>query len=216
MAEKNRKRYKPKNYAPEMYGARLPYSDARILDDYATAHRQTRADVVRLALHHFALKQQMRLSTKNGTPPAPPEQALTEQLRPLQARLDELAGQLHELVQTTRRTRPAASEITAGTDSVAALAQLINPQQQLLEQLLVTVMLTLRLQVNYSVAPALDALPQDDDGAALTHHLANTDNGREQWSAATRAVYQRTGKRILAEIAAATARAAQPPADSPK
>ena len=77
-----------------------------------------------------------------------------------------------------------------------------------------TVMLTLRLQVNYSVAPALDALPQDDDGAALTPHLANADNGREQWSATTRAVYQRTGKRILAEIAAATAGAAQPPADS--
>ena len=213
MAEKNRKRYKPKNYAPEMYGARLPYSDARIIDDYAAARQQTRADVVRLALHHFALKQQMRRTAPNSAPP-PIEQAFTEQLRPLQARLDELAGQLGELVQTTRRKRPTDSEITAGPASIAALAQLLNPHQQLLEQLLVTVMLTLRLQVNYSVAPALDALPQDDDGAALTPHLANADNGREQWSAATRAVYQRTGKRILAEIAAATARAAQPPADS--
>lgn len=211
MAEKKRKRHKPKNYAPEMYGARLPYSDARILDDYASAHRQTRADVVRLALHHFALKQQMRLNAKNGVSPTPAEQAFEEQLRPLQARLDELAGQLRELIQAPRRTRPAASDITAGSDSVAALAQLLNPQQQLLEQLLVTVMLTLRLQVNYTVAPALAALPQDDHGAALTPHLANADNGREQWSAATRAVYQRTGKRILAEIEAAAAKVAQPP-----
>jgi hypothetical protein len=210
MAEKNRKRYKPKNYSPEMYGARLPFEDARILDDYAAARRQTRADVVRLALHHFALKQQMRLSAKNGAPPHM-EQALTEQLRPLQTRLDELAGQLRELVQTTPRTRPATAGIPSASDPVAALAQLMNAQQQLLEQLLVTAMLTLRLQVNYTVAPVLDALPQHDDGAALTPHLASADNGREQWSAVTLAVYRRTGKRILAEIEAATSGAAQSP-----
>jgi hypothetical protein len=140
------------------------------------------------------------------------EQTLAEHLQPLATSLAELTASYRALAPALLH-QPGPLPAEAGH---TALATLLERQQQVLEKLLVTAMLTLRLQVTYTVAPVLDGLPQQDGGAALTPHLAAADQGREQWSAATRAVYQRTGKRVLAEIEAATARAAPPLADSQK
>ena len=51
------RRHKRKNYTDEIYGARLQFEDARILDDYGKANRLDRSEVVRRGLHHFVLWQ---------------------------------------------------------------------------------------------------------------------------------------------------------------
>lgn len=186
-------RRKTKHYSDLVYGARVTWADARVLDDYARAHNLARTDVVRLGLHQFALRQQMRRPTPD-TPDTPALQAVAEQLRPVQTRLEELTALLREWAACLPHAHPAPPAA-----SVATAATLTPAQHKLLEQILVTVSLALRLQVNYTIAPVLDALPSADN-AALAPHLHQAAHGREQWSAATRAVFQRAGQRILQEL----------------
>ena len=187
-------RRKPKNYSDSVYGARVTFADARVLDEYARTHRLAHAEVVRLCLHQFALRQQSaRVLADTPTPVA--ATPLAEQLRPLHTRLDELAAGLRELAPHLVRSD---AEVSSGTAS-ASPATFSVAQHKLLEQVLVTVSLALRLQVNYLVAPVLDALPADQ-GTSLAAHVHVAEKGREQWSAATRAVFQRAGKRILQEL----------------
>ena len=192
----------------------MPLADALVLEDYARAQRLTRSEVVRLALHEFALRQQMLAGSKTNTAPLT-AQTLAEQLRPLQMSLNELAASLHELAPALLAAKVATLHTTSptplGQAAKAAPETTRQPWaalQQQMEQILVTAMLTLRLQVNYTLAPVLDALPAHDK-AGLTAHLETAARGRERWSEATRAVYQRTGQRILQELESTTSQAEQ-------
>lgn len=198
-------RHKPQHYSETVFGARVPLAEAVILEDYARAQRQTRSDVVRLALHEFTLRQQMLSGSKTNSAPLT-AQTLAEQLRPLQMSLDEFAASFHALAPALLAAQITTPQTTAPTPP-ETLRQPLAALQQQMEQLLVTAMLTLRLQVNYTLAPVLDALPAHDK-AALTRHLETAERGREVWSEATRAVYQRTGQRILQELANAPVPAA--------
>jgi hypothetical protein len=70
-------------YTTDVYGARLPREDARLVDEYAAANRMDRSTVVRLAVREFTLRRQMKI-----TPPDPlaklVEAAVARQIAPLQ------------------------------------------------------------------------------------------------------------------------------------
>ncbi len=60
-ARRNRQtRHKKKTFTDRTYGARLPYEDARVLDDYAEQNKLDGADVVRLAVKQFVARQEMK------------------------------------------------------------------------------------------------------------------------------------------------------------
>lgn len=60
-----KKRARKKQFTGEIYGARLAHEDARVVDDYARQKGLDRSDVVRLGMHQFALRQQMRYQRKS-------------------------------------------------------------------------------------------------------------------------------------------------------
>jgi len=60
-----KKRRRKKNFMDDMYGARPAPEDAHIIDEYARLNGMERAQVVRLALHKFALLQQMKYPRKD-------------------------------------------------------------------------------------------------------------------------------------------------------
>lgn len=75
-------RRRRRNFTEEVYGARLPYDDARIIDDYANANKLDRSEAVRQGLHHFALRQKM-IRTKKDPLRESLEQVVAEQIAPV-------------------------------------------------------------------------------------------------------------------------------------
>ena len=49
------KRHRRRNFTEEVYGARLTYEDARVIDDYAKANNLDRSEAVRRGLHQFPI-----------------------------------------------------------------------------------------------------------------------------------------------------------------
>ena len=203
-------RNKRNKYPSEMYGARLKLDDAKILDDYGKEHKLKRADVVRLALHQFALKRQMSYSAKDPVSRLQ-EQIIGEQIAPLKIRLDELAATLQSLTKhlSDNQQKGLSSNIgnnsggshspTIDNESIIHFNQAFTEQRQMLERILVATTLALRLTVNYTIEPALRKVTSEKTGE-LTTHLQAADKGREYWSEATRQVVRRTGNRILQEL----------------
>lgn len=202
-------RRRRRNFTVEMYGARLPYEDARVIDDYAKANNLDRAEAVRHGLHQFALRQKM-VRTKKDPLRESLEHVVAEQVAPVQQRTEEMMVLLNDLANLVveRGRNPSNGHVKDGEDraslpldegTVAPLyAHILSEQKQLLEQTLMAVMLALRLHVNYLVEPVLSASEGRSRGEA-ERHLRAAIMGREEWCGTTRKVITRTGKRLLFE-----------------
>jgi hypothetical protein len=188
-------KHKRKKYTSEIYGARLEFEDARILDDYGKVNKLDRSDVVRLGLHQFALRQQMRHHKKDPLRETL-EQIVAEKIEPLNNHVEEVAVALHEVAEAViqiRQTQPDGIEF-AHTEGEFA-----SEQKQLIEQTLMAAMLALRLHVNYLVEPVLRGI-EARSGSGAEVHLQAAIQGRDRWCETTREVITRTGNRILFEL----------------
>jgi hypothetical protein len=203
-------RNRKQRYSKEVYGARVPHEDARILEDYGKANNLERSDVVRRALHYFALRQQM-ISPKKDPIREMIEQVVAAQIAPLCNRAEETVAALRQLAELIIQTRqaPAVAGVSNNSDEASARLeeietsqpplQALKEQKQLLEKTLMAAMLALRLHVNYIVEPVLqNAEARSDDRAAASLQAAI--RGRDAWSEITREVITRTGNRILFEL----------------
>lgn len=202
-------RRRRKQFTDTTYGARLAHEDARIADDYARDHRLDRADVVRLAMHQFALRQQMRYKPKDPLREMQ-EQVFKEHFAPVISHLEAITATLAELMQAfaglcANATSPFG-EFRDGDDlntpdageTTSRGAGLLE-QKRLLESILMASTLSLRLHVNYLVEPQLRRL-NDGDTAALKPHLRIAAQGKAGWCAPTREVVKRTGEQVLREL----------------
>lgn len=188
-------KYKRKNYTNEIYGARLAFEDARILDGYSKANKLDRSDVVRLGLHQFALRQQLRHNKKDPLRETL-EQSVAEKIEPLSNRIEEITMVLRELAEAIVQIKHmprGESEAVQPQDEAA------REQKQLVEKTLMAAMLALRLHVNYVVDPVLREVDARVGVAAETHLQAAV-QGRDRWCETTREVITRTGNRILFEL----------------
>jgi hypothetical protein len=161
-------RHKRRNFTAEVYGARLEFEDARIIDDYAKANKRDRSEVVREGLHLFALRQQM-LRTKKDPLRELLEQVVAEQITPFQQRTEEMMTLLNDIVNfiieqsQSDAVHPAARNAgeVVPTQSQgrikSPIEQALAAQRGLIEQTLMTVTLGLRLLVDYLIDPMLRA-----------------------------------------------------------
>lgn len=191
-------KYKPKNYTDEIYGARLHFEDARILDDYGKAHKLDRSDVVRHGLHQFALWQQMNHHKKDPLRETL-EQIVAEKIEPLSSRMEDMAALLNELAGMIVQTRGAQVAQTNRGESAGFSAEAAKEQKQLIEQTLMAAMLALRLHINYIVEPVLRRV-EAHSGEETEVYLQAAIQGRDTWCETTREVITRTGNRILFEL----------------
>jgi hypothetical protein len=90
------KRHRRRNFTAEVYGARLPYEDARVIDDYARANKLDRSEAVRRGLHQFVLRQKM-LYTRKDPLRESLEQVVAEQIEPVRQRTEEMMALLNDL-----------------------------------------------------------------------------------------------------------------------
>jgi len=209
-----KKRTRKKNYTDEIYGARLAHEDARVVDDYARRQKLERSDVVRLGMHQFALRQQMRYQPK-GTLEELQEQVFREHFAALKEQLEALGTTLHELPQTfleihMRQVFRAgvveagdAEERADGSDDEGELGrhfgEELRSQRRAMEQALFASVLTLRLVTNYLVEPQLRRL-DGSNGEALEPHLRAATGGKAAWGAGLAAVMKLTGEKVMAEL----------------
>ena len=205
-----KKRARRKQFTSEIYSARLAHEDARLVDDYARRQRLDRSDVVRLGMHQFALRQQMRYQPKSDLEEMR-EQVFREHFAPVAEQLNALAVTLQELPQTllafrSRQPFPngngdARNSETdpSGSELARRLESEISSQRRALEQALFASVLTLRLVTNYLVEPQLRRL-DGSDGAALEPHFRAASEGREAWGAGLAAVMKLTGERVMTEL----------------
>lgn len=188
-------KHKRKNYTSEVYGARLAFEDARVLDDYGKANKLDRSDVVRRGLHQFARWLQLSHHKKDPLRETL-EQAVAEKIEPLSSRVEALCTVLPELAEAViqiKQTTPKSVE------SVQPQGEFSREQKQLIEQTLMAAMLALRLHINYIVEPVLRELDARGRGKADAY-LQAAIQGRDGWSETTREVISRTGNRILFEL----------------
>jgi len=94
----HKKRRRKKLYTDHIYGARLAHEDARIVDDYAHLKGLERSDVVRLGLHQFALRQQMKYQPKDDFQELQ-EKVFREHFAALFEQLETITAMLRELPQ---------------------------------------------------------------------------------------------------------------------
>jgi len=177
-ARRNRRtRHKKKTFTDRTYGARLPYENARVLDDYAERNKLDRADVVRLAVKQFVVRQSMKYQPKDAVRAAV-EEVISEQLAPVIA-----------LLEKRSPDNSPAGQINSP----------LREQKQLLERVLLASTLAMRLFVNYLVEPdlrATDALNADE----IKAHLLAADSGRDAWCDLTKQVIKRTGQRVRHDL----------------
>ena len=190
----DRKR-KRKNYTSEVYGARLAFEDARILDDYGKANKLDRSVVVRRGLHQFARWLQLDHNKKDPLRETL-EQAVAEKVEPLSSRVEALCAVLPELTEAVIQIKQTT---TGSVSSLPLSGESSSEQKRLLEQTLMAAMLALRLHINYIVEPVLRELDARGSGKAEAYLQAAIE-GRDGWSRTTREVISRTGNRILFEL----------------
>ena len=203
-----KKRARKKQFTDEIYGARLAHEDARVVDDYARQKGLDRSDVVRLGMHQFALRQQMRYQPKSALEEIQ-EQVFREHFAALGEQLDALRSTLLELPQTLvelheRRTFPAAFGEAEGSETAEVIGKEFPSQRRALEQALFASVLTLRLVTNYLVEPQLRRLDAPN-GEDFEPHLLAATKGKEAWGAGLGAVMKLTGERVMAELGFAPA-----------
>lgn len=203
-----KKRARRKQFTGEIYGARLTHEDARVVDDYARRKGLDRSDVVRLGMHQFALRQQMRYQPKSALEEMQ-EQIFREYFAEFGGRLDALASALQELPRTlfglqARTVFPARSGNAEEHESPGLTGGEIPHERRALEQALFASVLTLRLVTNYLVEPQLRRLDAPD-GEDFEPHLRAATEGKEAWSTVLGAVMKLTGERVMGELGFAPA-----------
>lgn len=203
-----KKRARKKQFTGEIYGARLAHEDARVVDDYARRKGLDRSDVVRLGMHQFALRQQMRYQPKSALEEMQ-EQVFREYFAEFGGRLDALASALQELPRTlielqARTAFPAGSDKAGAGESAELTGGEVPRERRALEQALFASVLTLRLVTNYLIEPQLRRLDAPDGEDFEPHRRAAT-GGKEAWGTALGAVMKLTGERVMAELGFAPA-----------
>jgi hypothetical protein len=198
-----KKRARKKQFTDEIYGARLKHEDARVVDDYARQKGLDRSDVVRLGMHQFALRQQMRFQHKSSLEEMQ-EQVFREHFAALGGQLDALRSALQELPQTLvelhmRQALPGAVGEEEGVEPVQSVGRELPKQRRALEQALFASVLTLRLVTNYLVEPQLRRLDAPD-GVDFEPHLRAAAKGKEAWGTVLGAVMKLTGERVMSEL----------------
>lgn len=205
-ADRKKVIHKRKQFTSKIYSARLPFEDARILNDYAKANNLDHSEVVRLGLHQFALRQQMKFRAKDPLREIQ-EQVVAEQIAPIKSRLDEMTAVLNELTNVLFELHQSSKKSTSFSvedshnkfqegDLFKLFEQQYAEQKKMLERILVATTLALRLNINYIVDPVLSKLEKSE----IENHLRAAERGRENWNANTREVVKRTGSRILVEL----------------
>lgn len=200
-------RHRGRQFTKAVYSARLPFEDARILNAYAKANSLDRSEVVRLGLHQFALRQQMKSHVKNPLLREAQEQLIAEQIAPITNRLDEMTALMNELTNLLIESRQSSKENTPVSIKNAAhlfqeeseftqLKQQFSEQKKLLERILVTTTLALRLHINYIIQPMLKNMEKGE----IETHLRTAEQGRDSWNPTTSEIIKRTGNRILVEL----------------
>ncbi len=175
--QKRLTRNKRKTFTDRTYGARLPYEDARVLDDFAKRNKLDCADVVRLAVKQFVVRQEMKYQPKDAVRVAV-EGVISAQLAPLVTLIEK---------------RLPESDVASQIDSP------LREQKQLLERVLLASTLAMRLFVNYSVEPDLRATNAQDANETTARLLA-ADSGRDAWCDLTKQVIKRTGQRVRHDL----------------
>jgi hypothetical protein len=201
---------KRQNYTSDVYGARLSFEDARILDDYGKANGLDRSNVVRRALHQFALKQQM-LYYKKDPLREMTEQVIAEKIDPLYERVEEMISTFRGLANSIaqeKQTGPQGHQLNNSRNESTAqhvsedkrLQDLASKEQKkILDKIILTTTLALWLQVKYVVDPILrdaEARP----GQKHIDYLAAADQVGASWCQTTRKVFHRTGERALFDL----------------
>ena len=172
-----------KQYTAHTYGARLPYADARFMDNFCEQNRMERADAVRLAVKQFVARQ--GLAFKRLDPAREMhEQVLREQLAPVLEQLQALA----------RAAEDAGNEAPTGAVSPAA-----HPDESLLERTLATASLALRILVNYALEPTMRSL-EAGNADEIQAHLRAAAGGPDHWCESTRQVFGLTERQIFREL----------------
>lgn len=210
----HKKRRRKKLYTDHIYGARLAHEDARIVDDYARLKGLERSDVVRLGLHQFALRQQMKYQPKDEFQELQ-EKVFREHFAALFEQLETITATLRELPQETKdrgtqrelfAARPLSENDAArlnedgnGDGIAPRVESLLREQKRTLEQVLLSSTLALRLLINYLIEPQLSHL-ESPNTASFKPHLTLAEGGKASWSAATGEVVRRTGKQIMREL----------------
>jgi len=210
----HKRRRRKKLYTDHIYGARLAHEDARIVDDYARLKGLERSDVVRLGLHQFALRQQMKYQPKDEFQELQ-ERVFREHFAALFEQLEIITATFRELPQETNdrgaqrelfaaRPLPENDEVRfddngKGNGVAPGVESLLREQRRTLEQVLLSSTLALRLLVNYLIEPQLSRL-ESPTAASFKPHLTLADGGKAGWSAATGEVVRRTGKQIMREL----------------
>lgn len=172
-----------KQYTAHTYGARLPYADARFMDDFCEQNKMERADAVRLAIKHFVARQQMTYKRKDPAR-AMHEEVLREQLAPVLEQLQVLSN--------------AAQDAESGAVTSRNLNS-ASADKKLLEQTLINVSLTLRILINYALEPTLRVL-ETTDATKIETHLQAAAEGSKQWCASTRKVIGLTERQVFREL----------------
>ena len=174
---KRQTRHKKETFTDRTYGPRLPYEDARVLDDYAERNKLGGADVVRLAVKLFGARQEMKYQPKDAVRSAV-EEVISEQLAPVIVLLEKRSPYHHPAGQINSPWRE---------------------QKQLLERVLLASTLAMRLFVNYLVEPDLRATDVQNADEIKTYMLA-ADSGRDAWCDLTKQVIKRTGQRVRHDL----------------
>ncbi len=225
-----KKRRRKKLYTDHIYGARLAHEDARIVDDYARLKGLERSDVVRLGLHQFALRQQMKYQPKDEFQELQ-EKVFREHFAALSEQLETISATLRELPQEASETR-AQHDLLAprhhsengkapldGDAKVNELTprveSLLREQKSALEQVLLASTLALRLLANHLVEPQLHHL-ESSNPSSLKSHLRAAELGKASWSPVTAEVMRRTGNQMLVELHLDTPTTKSGTADAPQ
>ena len=209
-----RKRARKKRYSDEIYGARLAHEDARIVDEFARHKKMEKSDVVRLALHQFALRQGMQYKPKDAFDQLSERvyrehfALVHEQLQTITGTLAEMPGQLiaansqaafRTLSETDEKDSRGATGALNPADIAGHFEQLSREQRRTLEPVLLASTLTLRLLINYVVEPKLGALDLQNPQAVVpfARHAAR---GKEAWNLLTVALMKITGDQVMREL----------------
>ncbi|MGB8510889.1 MAG: hypothetical protein WCD76_21125 [Pyrinomonadaceae bacterium] len=185
VARKRRKRRR--QYTERIYGARPLYEDARIIDEYASRNGLDRAEVVRKALHMFALRQGMKYPSKDAL------QEMQEKV------FREYFAELFERVEALSQSLREQPNNGADGGFVSRNEYLLNGQNPVLDQILLTSTMALRLLVNYLIDPQLRQLDPANP-ASIEPYFRDADRGTASWSKTTAEVVSRTGKKIVGEL----------------
>jgi len=188
-----KRRKRKRQYTEQIYGARPEYEDARIIDEYASRNGMDRAEVVRKALHLFALRQGMKYPAKDAL------QEMQEKV------FREYFAELFERLEAISKPSARLPNNAGDGEFASHNEYLLNGQNPVLDQILLTSTMALRLLVNYLVDPQLRQLDSANP-KSIEPYFQDADRGTASWSKTTAEVVRRTGEKIVREISTAAAK----------